>query len=416
MPADQLGFFESRFGADFSDVQIHQGAQAAEAARSVGARAYALGHDIVFGEGEYHPDTPSGRHLVAHELTHVLQQAGSGRAHGGLMRSPVQIQRSPLENCTDTQVETINGARDQALQDLDVAITVLEPRPLSQPAQDAMWLTFRDTDALKAFIVTEYLRMIKDRLPVQQIECEQEPYHRDDCKDGAGAGTTNSGLGYTYLCMGYWDKHREDRERTLIHEVAHRFIFRGGDPGYFDPICQATGQTMRLSIAQRFGNADSYACLAYLLARETAEALRSRVLQEKGKSPPITDKIIATVPFGTNSNEPDETALVTMASQLASHQENLNSAKYNIGFDGYASRTGDDDYNQMLSEQRAEAVKVRLESLLGSALGNPEFKFAPAPQTTVEGHGEERARQEGKLESDNSPSDRVVDVVFEDAM
>lgn len=416
MPADQLGFFKSRFGADFSNVQIHQGAQAAEAARSVGARAYALGHDIVFGEGEYHPDTPSGRHLLAHELTHVLQQAGNGRAHGGLMRSPVQIQRAPLENCTDTQVGTIDSARGQALQDLDVAIALLEPRPLSQRAQDAMWLTFRDTDDLKAFIVTEYLRMIKDRLPVQQIECDQVPYHRDDCKAGAGSGTTNSGLGYTYLCMGYWDNSRVDRERTLIHEVAHRFIFRGGDPGYFDPICQATGQTMKLSIAERFGNADSYACLAYLLARETAEALRSRVLQEKGESPPARDQIIATVPFATNSNEPDETALATLAAQLASHQENLNSDKYHIDFDGYASRTGDDDYNQMLSEQRAEAVKVRLEALLSAALGNPAFKFAPTPQTTVEGHGEERARNAGKPQNDNSPSDRVVDVVFEDAM
>jgi hypothetical protein len=43
---------------------------------------------------------------------------------------------------------------------------------------------------------------------------------------------------------------------------------------------------MKLSTAQRFRNADSYACLAYLLARETAEALRSRVLREKGETPP----------------------------------------------------------------------------------------------------------------------------------
>jgi outer membrane protein OmpA-like peptidoglycan-associated protein len=328
------------------------------------------------------------------------------------MRSPAQIQRSPSENCTDAQVATVNSALSQALLDLDVAISLLEPRPLSRRAQDAMWLTFRDTDDLKAFIATEYLRMIKDRLPSQQIECEQVPYHLDDCKEGAGSGTTNSGRGYTYLCMGYWDNSSKDRERTLIHEVAHRFIFKGGDPGYFDPVCNATSQTMKLSIAQRFRNADSYSCLAYLLARETAEALRSRVLREKGEPPPAMDKSVATISFGTGSNEPDHTALATFASQLASHQVSLNLDEYHIDFDGYASRTGDDDYNQILSEQRAQAVKVRLESLLGAALGDPDFKFAPA-QTTVEGHGEERAREAGKPPNDDSPADRVVDVVFE---
>lgn len=397
-------------------MRIHRGAQAAEAARSVGAHAYALGRDIVFGEGEYRPETVSGRHLLAHELTHVLQQTGDGPAHGGLTHGPVQIQRSPLENCTDAQVGSISGALVQALQDLDVAIALLEPRPLLQPARDAMWLTFRDTDDLKTFIVTEYLRMIKDRLPAQQIKCDQEPYHLDDCRKGAAAVTTNNGLGDTYLCMGYWDRYTEDRERTLIHEVAHRFIFRGGDPGYFDPACNASGQTMRLSIADRFRNADSYACLAFLLARATADALRSRVLQEKGEPPPAMDRIVATVPFATNSNAPDEAALAALASQLASHQVNLELGQYHVSFAGYASRTGDDGYNQILSEQRAQAVEVRLEALLGAALGDPAFRFAPAPQTAVEGHGEERARQEGRPENDDSPSDRVVDVVFEDAM
>jgi hypothetical protein len=67
-------FMESRFGHDFGSVRIHAGAQAAASAQSVGARAYTVGEDLVFNRGQYEPATPSGRHLLAHELAHVVQQ------------------------------------------------------------------------------------------------------------------------------------------------------------------------------------------------------------------------------------------------------------------------------------------------------------------------------------------------------
>jgi Domain of unknown function (DUF4157) len=67
-------FFEARFGQDFSQVRIHTGQQAAASARSVGARAFTVGNNIVFGSGEYSPGNSSGQRLVAHELAHVVQQ------------------------------------------------------------------------------------------------------------------------------------------------------------------------------------------------------------------------------------------------------------------------------------------------------------------------------------------------------
>ena len=70
----ERAFFEPRFGRDLSHVRIHTGRQAAEMASSLNARAFTLGNDIVFGRGEYKPGTTEGRHLVAHELTHVGQQ------------------------------------------------------------------------------------------------------------------------------------------------------------------------------------------------------------------------------------------------------------------------------------------------------------------------------------------------------
>jgi hypothetical protein len=67
-------FFEPRFGADFSRVRIHSDAAAAEMAQSLRARAFTTGGHIVFGAGRFTPETQDGRRLLAHELTHVVQQ------------------------------------------------------------------------------------------------------------------------------------------------------------------------------------------------------------------------------------------------------------------------------------------------------------------------------------------------------
>jgi outer membrane protein OmpA-like peptidoglycan-associated protein len=75
-PLDQAtrSYFEPRFGHDFSKVRIHADARADRSARAVNALAYTVGRDIAFADGQYSPGSPSGRHLLAHELTHVVQQ------------------------------------------------------------------------------------------------------------------------------------------------------------------------------------------------------------------------------------------------------------------------------------------------------------------------------------------------------
>ena len=67
-------FFEPRFGHDFSRVRVHTDAKATESARAVNALAYTVGQDVVFGAGQYAPQTWAGQRLLAHELTHVVQQ------------------------------------------------------------------------------------------------------------------------------------------------------------------------------------------------------------------------------------------------------------------------------------------------------------------------------------------------------
>jgi len=80
LPAETRSRFESRMGADFSNVRVHTDSTADEAARSIDAEAYTMGTDIAFAKGNYEPASPAGRELLAHELTHVVQQSRTLRA------------------------------------------------------------------------------------------------------------------------------------------------------------------------------------------------------------------------------------------------------------------------------------------------------------------------------------------------
>ncbi|HLL81527.1 MAG TPA: DUF4157 domain-containing protein [Longimicrobium sp.] len=81
-------YMEPRFGHSFADVRIHADARAADSAAAVRANAYAFGRDIVFGAGKYAPGSAEGRRLIAHELTHVVQQGAA----------PAVIRRDPAES------------------------------------------------------------------------------------------------------------------------------------------------------------------------------------------------------------------------------------------------------------------------------------------------------------------------------
>ena len=69
---------EPRFGYDFSRVRVHSGAAAEQSAKDVNAHAYTVAHDIVFGAARFNPLSDEGRRLLAHELTHVVQQSSGG--------------------------------------------------------------------------------------------------------------------------------------------------------------------------------------------------------------------------------------------------------------------------------------------------------------------------------------------------
>ncbi|MGC1375921.1 MAG: DUF4157 domain-containing protein, partial [Anaerolineales bacterium] len=76
LPDQTRTFMESRFGADFSDVRIHTGSEAAKLNRAVSAQAFTQGKDIYLGAGKENVESHEGKELLAHELTHVVQQTG----------------------------------------------------------------------------------------------------------------------------------------------------------------------------------------------------------------------------------------------------------------------------------------------------------------------------------------------------
>lgn len=91
LPESARAFYEPRFGVDFGKTRVHTGTFASDTARSLNARAFTLGQDIFFNTGELQPGTANGRRLLAHELTHVVQQAG-----GRLGRPAVSASRGTL--------------------------------------------------------------------------------------------------------------------------------------------------------------------------------------------------------------------------------------------------------------------------------------------------------------------------------
>ncbi len=105
---------QSRFGHDFSKVRVHSGYTAESSARDVNASAYTVGHNIVFGAGMYAPGTSRGRRLLAHELTHVVQQTsgitGRGEYSPGRISEPV-IQRKTPARPTSENVWGLNVTR-----------------------------------------------------------------------------------------------------------------------------------------------------------------------------------------------------------------------------------------------------------------------------------------------------------------
>lgn len=122
------GFFEQRFGHDFSAVRVHADADSAKSAGALAAKAYTVGSHVVFGAGRYRPDLPDGQRLLAHELAHVVQFS-TGRAGSGAVLRQEQPDGKPLPKATVKQHGIVYKTEGVTLRDAPspqgAAITLL---------------------------------------------------------------------------------------------------------------------------------------------------------------------------------------------------------------------------------------------------------------------------------------------------
>ncbi len=131
LDASARAFFEPRFGQDLSDVRIHPDAKAQESAQSLNAVAYTAGKHIVLGKGQYAPNSTAGQRLLAHELTHVMQQQSA--------TSPVALQRETQEK----DPRKLQIVREDAPRHVRVTEVLLESLPSGGTARtDVYWVDF----------------------------------------------------------------------------------------------------------------------------------------------------------------------------------------------------------------------------------------------------------------------------------
>jgi hypothetical protein len=161
-------FMEPRFGHDFSRVRVHTDAKAAESARAVNALAYTVGHDMVFGVMQHSPQTTKGTKLLAHELTHVIQQGSTYPATG-------QINCGSATSPEERNAEEIGNA-------------VVEGRIIGPIAGSAVTLQRRAAPYIKK--ITVHLE------PPQSAELEWEGTAPDDAA-GSDSFTVSTGKGYS---------------------------------------------------------------------------------------------------------------------------------------------------------------------------------------------------------------------------
>lgn len=211
-------FFESRFGYDFGRVRVHTDARAAESARAVHALAYTVGNRIVFGEGQFRPDTGEGQRILAHELTHVVQQGGAGpsEAHSGRSaprlgppdgsygqkaeravnpRIPLGIQRLGANpDCSEEEIKTIHQSIFNARGWLNKAIAKMETTPTPSKVIKSLRRNFGPTYGVAANIPLIVGRLRRGYREISTIPIRCAGTETAECAAGH-CGLANKGAG-----------------------------------------------------------------------------------------------------------------------------------------------------------------------------------------------------------------------------
>jgi hypothetical protein len=235
---------EQRFRYDFSRVRVHSGDAAELSAREVDAHAYTVGHNIVFGAGRSAPATHEGRRLIAHELTHVVQQAGSEKSSANtgsltLQRQAAQSPQAPKphtesEGCDPALQADLKAMHHPALEHVDRAIASLAPGWKGMiPANKAAFTQYFDPsgsgqidDDFVSSVRNKY-QMIRSSMRSLRFDCD--PGSRTLCGTSqrwcVGGRLMWTCFGNLHVCPTAYQAASPDfKIETIIHESVHNAL------------------------------------------------------------------------------------------------------------------------------------------------------------------------------------------------
>jgi hypothetical protein len=179
-------FMESRFGADFSGIHIHTGQFASQLSSDLNAQAFTVGSDIYFNSGKFAPESPAGKKLLAHELTHVIQQKSDAAKPTSIQRVPFE-RRDPIHDAILDDFSRETGQpRDQVTQHSAAYAEWLRNRPVhlgdSAGGRGIYAYEFPGTTANRALVIggvhgSELSGVeVVERL-IQQLRTGPRPYY-----------------------------------------------------------------------------------------------------------------------------------------------------------------------------------------------------------------------------------------------
>lgn len=239
LPAGVRTAFESRFGTDFGDVRIHSGPAATAATQSLDAQAFAVGRRVVFGDGEFAPQTAPGRRLLAHELAHVSGRdeayGGAGSDHGVVGETIHRQPRGGTESAggpahASPSPRIRSPAIEETLRQGSVVVGTSEAgRPLTS-----------DEQALARPIFGNSIDLSRVRLVSFG---DEERSTRQKGLTGFETGGTYVTIGNTIYVPSSFTVENRRMAQTLIHELVHVWQYQHGGTGYVSDsaVAQVTG-------------------------------------------------------------------------------------------------------------------------------------------------------------------------------
>jgi hypothetical protein len=282
LPDEVRNFYEPLFGYDFSNVKVHTDTVATKSAQSINALAYTSGNNIVFNHGQYSPDTDSGKKLLGHELTHVVQQGGIQRK---VQRACFDEER-PNRNisaCAEGSVDIGRQAQGQSnTRDSRANTIIAAAQSATVSLQDRAMQVVND-------IICAYM-------PSQAAKVRKILYYAAETglhTQSVGSGATAQGD----ICVGdYFVNNTTNagisrRVLQVAHELEHIDQYRSGMTGggrsdereflafYDEALADEFIGTGRMADATRRGVIDAaigyYYCLSTTLQTQYAGRLQS---------------------------------------------------------------------------------------------------------------------------------------------